>query len=179
MAALPDLPVLLRSVHACPVCQQGAPCKPGMLSACCMAAQSKHASAACSMQHGFPCVVSARCDFGERHMCATPELQLADTGMSQTLFTLLGFHFPLLVAFLQMLVIAPVCYAVARPQLSWDTVQTVLPLALVNVLNVVCGLVGASPRPSALDAGCKVLASSIPLLLSNLPDAAAAAVAAL
>ena len=62
---------------------------------------------------------------------------------SQALFTTLGFHFPLLVAFLQMLVIAPVCYAVARPRLSWDVTQAVLPLALVNVLNVVCGLVGA------------------------------------
>ena len=69
-----------------------------------------------------------------------------EAGLPQALFTTLGFHFPLLVASLQMLVIAPVCYAVARPRLSWDTIQTVLPLALVNVLNVVCGLVGGAPR---------------------------------
>ena len=60
----------------------------------------------------------------------------------QVLFTVLKFQFPLLVAFLQMLVIAPVCYAVARPRLSWDITRSVLPLALVNVLNVVCGLIG-------------------------------------
>ena len=50
-----------------------------------------------------------------------------------------------------MLVIAPVCYTVARPKLSWEVTQTVLPLALVNVLNVVCGLVGERPSSAS---GC-------------------------
>jgi hypothetical protein len=61
----------------------------------------------------------------------------------QALFTLYGFNFPVMVALLQMAVIAPVCYAVARPKLEWGLARGALPLALVNVLNVVCGLVGA------------------------------------
>lgn len=61
----------------------------------------------------------------------------------QALFTLYGFNFPVTVALLQMAVIAPVCYAVARPKLEWALARGTLPLALVNVLNVVCGLVGA------------------------------------
>ena len=63
--------------------------------------------------------------------------------MVQALFTLYGFNFPLSVAFLQMAVIAPVCYAVARPKLEWEVARGIMPLALVNVLNVVSGLIGA------------------------------------
>ncbi len=63
----------------------------------------------------------------------------------QALFTLYGFNFPVMVALLQMAVIAPVCYAVARPKLEWGLARGAAPLALVNVLNVVCGLVGARP----------------------------------
>lgn len=61
----------------------------------------------------------------------------------QALFTLYGFNYPLTVAFLQMAVIAPVCYAVARPKLEWGIARGTLPLALVNVLNVVSGLIGS------------------------------------
>ncbi|KAK9820998.1 hypothetical protein WJX81_006546 [Elliptochloris bilobata] len=64
--------------------------------------------------------------------------------MSKALFTLYGFNFPVTVALLQMAVIAPVCYAVARPKLEWALARGTLPLALVNVLNVVCGLVGTA-----------------------------------
>ncbi len=46
------------------------------------------------------------------------------------------------VALLQMAVIAPVCYAVARPKLEWGIARGTAPLALVNVLNVVSGLIG-------------------------------------
>ena len=42
----------------------------------------------------------------------------------------------------QMLVMVPVCYLVARPRLEWGTAKTVFPLAVVNILNVVCGLIG-------------------------------------
>ena len=62
----------------------------------------------------------------------------------QALFTVYDYHFPLLMTFLQMLFIAPVCYVVARPPLQWETAQGVAPLALVNVLNVVSGLLGES-----------------------------------
>ena len=64
----------------------------------------------------------------------------------QALFTLYGYNFPLLMTYLQMLFIAPVCYAVARPVLQWETARGVAPLALVNVLNVVSGLLGWSPQ---------------------------------
>lgn len=37
-----------------------------------------------------------------------------------------------------------VCYAVARPRLEAKTFRAVVPLAFVNVLNLVCGLVGES-----------------------------------
>lgn len=60
----------------------------------------------------------------------------------QAIFSSYGFHFPLTVAFLQMLFIAPVSYAIARPELSWQLARGLSPLALVNVLNVVAGLVG-------------------------------------
>lgn len=60
----------------------------------------------------------------------------------QALFTTYSYHFPLLITFLQMSFIAPVCYLIARPALQWETVRGVAPLALVNVLNVVSGLLG-------------------------------------
>lgn len=63
----------------------------------------------------------------------------------QALFTLYGYHFPVLMTFLQMLFIAPVCYIVARPSLQWDTAKGIMPLAFVNVLNVVAGLLGMLP----------------------------------
>jgi hypothetical protein len=67
---------------------------------------------------------------------------------TKAVFTNYGFHYPLTVALLQMAFIAPVSYAVARPQLSWALVKQLGPLAMVNVLNVVCGLIGAQPaRP--------------------------------
>ena len=47
------------------------------------------------------------------------------------------------IALLQMAFICPVCYLVARPRLSVDTARLVAPLALVSVLNLVCGLVSA------------------------------------
>ena len=34
-----------------------------------------------------------------------------------------------------------------RPQLSWALVKQLGPLATVNVLNVVCGLIGAQQSP--------------------------------
>ena len=60
----------------------------------------------------------------------------------QALFTLYKFQFPLTVALLQMVVISPVCYAVARPRLDLATAKSVVPLAVVHVINVVAGLVG-------------------------------------
>lgn len=65
----------------------------------------------------------------------------------QALFTLYGFTFPITVALLQMAVIAPVCYAVARPKLEWGLARGIIPLAVVNVLNVVCGLIGKRQTP--------------------------------
>lgn len=61
----------------------------------------------------------------------------------QALFTSHAFNFPLTVAFLQMGIICPVCYLVARPKLDRGVARIVAPLALVNVFNVVCGLIGA------------------------------------
>ena len=75
----------------------------------------------------------------------------------QAVFTNFGFHFPLTVALLQMAFIAPVSYIVARPQLSWPLVRQLAPLAMVNVLNVVCGLIGGQAKRGALGtvwAGC-------------------------
>jgi hypothetical protein len=45
-----------------------------------------------------------------------------------------------------------VCYAVARPRLEAKTFRAVVPLAVVNVLNLVCGLIGkmSSQRLSML-----------------------------
>ncbi|PSC73804.1 UDP-N-acetylglucosamine UDP-glucose GDP-mannose transporter [Micractinium conductrix] len=63
---------------------------------------------------------------------------------TKAVFTNFGFHFPLTVALLQMAFIAPVSYVVARPVLSWALVRQLAPLAMVNVLNVVCGLIGTA-----------------------------------
>ena len=41
-----------------------------------------------------------------------------------------------------MVVMIPVCYIVAKPRLEWATAKAVFPLAIVNILNVVFGLVG-------------------------------------
>jgi hypothetical protein len=60
----------------------------------------------------------------------------------QALFTTYKFQYPLMVALLQMAIIAPFCYAVARPKLEWEMAKSVAPLAMVNVLNVVAGLIG-------------------------------------
>lgn len=46
------------------------------------------------------------------------------------------------VAMLQMAFISPVTYLLARPILSWQLLRGLAPLAIVNVLNVVSGLVG-------------------------------------
>eukprot|EP00887_Chlorella_sp_A99_P000588 scaffold17.g588.t1 len=63
---------------------------------------------------------------------------------TKAVFTAYGFHFPLTVALLQMAFISPVSYLVARPRLSWDLLRVLAPLAMVNVLNVVCGLIGTA-----------------------------------
>ena len=60
----------------------------------------------------------------------------------QALFTTFQFHFPITVALAQMVVMVPVCYVVAKPRLEWATAKAVFPLAVVNILNVVFGLVG-------------------------------------
>ena len=60
----------------------------------------------------------------------------------QALFTTFQFQFPLIVALAQMMTMVPVCYIVAKPKIDWATAKTVFPLALVNTLNVVFGLVG-------------------------------------
>ena len=73
----------------------------------------------------------------------------------QALFTLYGFTFPITVALLQMAVIAPVCYIVAKPKLEWGIARGILPLALVNVLNVVCGLMGKRHLPSCGSVPCR------------------------
>ena len=60
----------------------------------------------------------------------------------QALFTTFQFQFPLIVALAQMMTMVPVCYIVAKPKIDWGTAKTVFPLALVNTMNVVFGLVG-------------------------------------
>lgn len=62
--------------------------------------------------------------------------------LSQAIFTTYGFHFPMTVAMLQMAFISPVTYLLARPTLSLQLLRQLAPLAIVNVLNVVSGLVG-------------------------------------
>ena len=61
---------------------------------------------------------------------------------TQALFTSFNFQCPLLVGLLQMAIITPVCYAVARPKMELSTFRAVAPLAVVNVLNLVSGLIG-------------------------------------
>lgn len=61
---------------------------------------------------------------------------------TKAIFTTYGFHFPMTVAMLQMAFISPVTYLLARPILSWQLLRGLAPLAIVNVLNVVSGLVG-------------------------------------
>lgn len=78
---------------------------------------------------------------------------------AKALFTLYGYHFPILMTFLQMLFIAPVCYIVARPTLQWDTAKGIMPLAFVNVLNVISGLLGELP---CCDSSCMCDASIMP-----------------
>ena len=68
----------------------------------------------------------------------------------QALFTTYGFTFPVTIALLQMAVIAPVCYVVARPKLEWALARSIMPLAVVNVLNVVSGLVGRHSRAATI-----------------------------
>jgi hypothetical protein len=71
-------------------------------------------------------------------------------------FTNYGFHYPLTVALLQMAFIAPVSYLVARPQLSLSLVKQLAPLAMVNVMNVVCGLIGGVGATGAWVGGLRV-----------------------
>ncbi|CAD7699717.1 unnamed protein product [Ostreobium quekettii] len=62
--------------------------------------------------------------------------------VNKALFTSLGFQYPITVAFLQMSFMSPICYLVAKPNLSWKIAAGIGPLAVVNVLNVVAGLIG-------------------------------------
>ena len=81
------------------------------------------------------------------------------SGGAQALFTAYGFRAPLLVGLLQMAIIAPVCYLVARPKVDVSTARACAPLALVNVLNLVCGLMGA-PLTDQLGACSALLLSA-------------------
>lgn len=63
---------------------------------------------------------------------------------TKALFTIYKFEFPLTVALLQMAFISPVSYLVARPTLSRELLGTLAPLAMVNVFNVMCGLLGTA-----------------------------------
>lgn len=78
----------------------------------------------------------------------------------QALFTTFQFQFPIAVALAQMVVMVPVCYIVAKPRLEWATAKAVFPLAVVNILNVVFGLVGEARTH-------QILWSSPTLLLSH------------
>lgn len=60
----------------------------------------------------------------------------------QAIFTSYGFRYPLTVAMLQMAFISPTTYIIARPKLSLQLFRGLAPLAFVNVLNVISGLVG-------------------------------------
>ncbi len=68
----------------------------------------------------------------------------------QALFTTFQFQFPITVALAQMLVMLPICYLVAKPRLEWATAKAVFPLAVVNILNVVFGLIGEFWLPKQL-----------------------------
>lgn len=87
------------------------------------------------------------------YFASLPQYLLKDTNLHQgaiiteicilqALFTIYNFHFPLTVTLLQMMVIAPVSYIVAKPKLDWSLARTFIPLSMVNVLNAVCGLMG-------------------------------------
>lgn len=66
----------------------------------------------------------------------------ASSASLQAIFTTYNFHYPLTVAMLQMAFISPVTYIIARPTLSMDLLRSLAPLSMINVLNVVSGLVG-------------------------------------
>lgn len=61
---------------------------------------------------------------------------------TKAIFTTYRFDFPLTVALLQMTFISVTTYAVARPELSPSLFKSLAPLATINVLNVICGLIG-------------------------------------
>jgi len=61
---------------------------------------------------------------------------------NKALFTVWGFNYPVLVALTQMSVTSIVCYVASRPAISLRTTANVVPLAVVNVCNVVAGLIG-------------------------------------
>ena len=56
-----------------------------------------------------------------------------------------------MVALMQLSFTAPVCYIVSRPKLETKTARLVLPLAVVNVMNVVSGLISI-PSDTCLSA---------------------------
>lgn len=59
---------------------------------------------------------------------------------AQALFTTYGFHFPLAIAVLQTAFMIPFCYLSSRPALDLKVARSIVPLALVNVLNMVTGV---------------------------------------
>lgn len=61
---------------------------------------------------------------------------------TKALFTTYGFHFPVTVALLQMGFISIVTFVVSKPEISMKLFRALAPLAIINVLNVVSGLVG-------------------------------------
>eukprot|EP00210_Caulerpa_lentillifera_P000475 g458.t1 len=61
--------------------------------------------------------------------------------VNKSLFTAYDFPFPVLVALLQLAFMCPVSFFVARPKIEKRFIIAVLPLAVVNVLNVVSGLI--------------------------------------
>ncbi|GMH34200.1 hypothetical protein BSKO_02034 [Bryopsis sp. KO-2023] len=60
----------------------------------------------------------------------------------KTLITTYQFNFPMCIALSQMMFMCPVCYLVAKPGFEWKTAQSILPLAAINVMNLVSGLIG-------------------------------------
>ena len=60
----------------------------------------------------------------------------------QSLFTIYHFDYPLTVTLLQMMVVAPVSYFVAKPKWDWALAKSCIPLSVVHVLNVICSLMG-------------------------------------
>jgi solute carrier family 35 protein len=61
---------------------------------------------------------------------------------TKAIFTTYHFNFPLTVALLQMTFISVTTYLVTRPTLSLSLFKSLAPLALINVLNVIFGLIG-------------------------------------